>query len=206
MAELLNAFDREGKVLKVEERSRLSLEIRAHSELHGDAHVAVECIYLMLANSAGQLYIVQRADKPENPWLWDKTVGGAVKAGESANQTVLREASEELGITALLIEPIEYGRAITKTDLHAQAVIRQIAFDPWLRSERVAANGERWFKRHRTTVYAGRYDGAVRFADGEANDLKLLTVDDLCTAMAKEPDTFTWDLRVIIERYAAELT
>jgi isopentenyldiphosphate isomerase len=205
MAELINGFDATGKVLKVEERSRLNLEIRAHAEMHGDAHVAVECIYLMLGNSAGQLYVVQRAEKPENPWLWDKTVGGAVAAGEAANHAMLREVTEELGITAILVEPEEYSQSVAQVDLGQQAVVRQIAFDPWFRSERVAANGERWFKRHRVTVYAGRYDGPVRFADGEANDLKLLTLNELCTAMANEPDTFTWDLRVIIERYGAQL-
>ncbi len=90
--ELLNAFDAKGNIIKVEERKCLLDEIQENSYRTGDAHLAVEAIYLILFNSAGELLIVQRGDKPENPWLWDKTVGGHVKAGETFDATLYREA------------------------------------------------------------------------------------------------------------------
>ncbi len=203
--ERVNAFDREGRVVKVEERSRLDQEIREHSLRHGDADLAVECVYLMLVNAGGSLYIVQRAAKAENPWLWDKTVGGGVMAGDSPDATVLREAAEELGITAILVDPKEYDVSSRQARTKEHAIVRRLGFDPWFRSERVGPNGERWVKRHRMTMYAGRYDGEVVFADGEADALALLTLEDLRKAMQARPNEFTYDLRSILDQYATEL-
>ena len=202
MIERVHAFDREGNVVRSRERIQLNREIRQHSKQHGDAHIALECIYLMLVNAAGALYIVQRAAKSENPWLWDKTVGGGVLAGDTADQTLEREAAEELGITAVLVSPAAYAQRVVESDLQTQAIVRQIGFDPWFRSERIAPDGERWIKRHRVTLYAGRYDGPVRFADGEANAVRLMTLEELRSDLALRPAEFTADLRAIVERFA----
>src|SRR5688572_20693074 len=195
MSERIHAFDRDGRVLAVEERTLLNQQIREYSIRHGDANVAVECVYLMLVNSSGAFYIVQRADKAENPWLWDKTVGGGVTAGDTPDQTVVREAAEELGIVTVLVSVTEHTALSAQTDTRQHAIVRQIAFDPWFRSERVAADGARWVKRHRTTLYAGRYDGDVRFADGEANAVALMTLAELRAALDARPHDFTDDLR-----------
>ena len=203
--ERVNAFDHDGNVVRSGERIQLNQEIRRHSKQHGDAHIALECVYLMLVNGAGALYIVQRAAKSENPWLWDKTVGGGVRAGDTADQTLVREAAEELGIIAVLVSGAAYARRVAEADLQTHAIVRQIGFDPWFRSERVAPDGERWVKRHRVTLYAGRYDGPVRFADGEANAMRLMTLEELRSAFSSRPAEFTLDLRAIVERFAGQI-
>ena len=205
MIERVYAFDRDGNVVGAGERIQLNHEIRRYSEQHGDAHSALECIYLMLANAAGAFYIVQRAAKSENPWLWDKTVGGGVLAGDTADQTLVREAAEELGITVVLASADAYEELVAEANLQTHAIVRRIGFDPWFRSERVAPDGERWVKRHRVTLYAGRYDGPVRFADGEANAMGLMTLEELRSAFAARPADFTSDLRAIVERFAGQI-
>lgn len=49
-----------------------------------------------LVESGGGLLLLRRADEPQRGW-WD-TVGGFVAAGESAEQAMLREAREEIGV------------------------------------------------------------------------------------------------------------
>lgn len=203
--ERVHAFDRDGNVVRSGDRIQLNQEIRQHSKQHGDAHIALECIYLMLVNAANALYIVQRAAKSENPWLWDKTVGGGVLAGDTADQTVVREAAEELGICAVLVSAAAYAQRVAEADLRTQAIVRQIGFDPWFRSKRIAPDGEHWLKRARVTLYAGRYDGPVRFADGEANAMRLMTLEELRSDLDSRPAAFTSDLREIVERFGAEL-
>lgn len=50
----------------------------------------------------GRLWIARRADdKPTDPGMWDNLVGGLASAGESLDQSLLRESSEEAGLAAV---------------------------------------------------------------------------------------------------------
>jgi ADP-ribose pyrophosphatase YjhB (NUDIX family) len=49
-----------------------------------------------LVEADGRLLLLRRAIEPQRGW-WD-TVGGFVAAGESAEQAMLREAEEEIGV------------------------------------------------------------------------------------------------------------
>jgi ADP-ribose pyrophosphatase YjhB (NUDIX family) len=53
-----------------------------------------------LVESDGRLLLLRRADEPQRGW-WD-TVGGFVVAGESAEQAMLREAREEIGVAVTI--------------------------------------------------------------------------------------------------------
>jgi ADP-ribose pyrophosphatase YjhB (NUDIX family) len=53
-----------------------------------------------LVERAGRLLLLRRADEPQRGW-WD-TVGGFVAAGESAEQAMVREAREEIGVEITL--------------------------------------------------------------------------------------------------------
>jgi isopentenyldiphosphate isomerase len=203
--ELLNAFNAVGEFVKVDERKRLLQEIREYSNRTGDAPLAVESVYLMLCNSAGSLYVVRRGNKPENPWLWDKTVGGHVSAGESHATTVCREALEEIGTEVILTDIVNYPRDAERLDTEKFAVVRPIDFAPWLRSVRVVQNGEPWVKRHRSVIYAGRFDGIPQFKDGEAVEYKLWPKDDLLEVIQQHPTEYTYDLGVLLKSYAVFL-
>jgi isopentenyldiphosphate isomerase len=48
-------------------------------------------------NSAGRIYLQKRSRiKEENTGMYDKTVGGHIVAGDSANMTVVKECAEEM--------------------------------------------------------------------------------------------------------------
>ena len=56
-------------------------------------------VHICVFNSAGQLLIQQRQPFKEGwPNLWDVTVGGAVRAGETSQEGARRELQEEVGL------------------------------------------------------------------------------------------------------------
>lgn len=63
----------------------------------GDYHLIV---FVWIFNSAGQLLLTKRsAEKESYPNLWE-TTGGAVIAGETSREAIVRELREETGILA----------------------------------------------------------------------------------------------------------
>jgi hypothetical protein len=84
-AELLNVYDAAGRVV--------GQRPRAEAKRGG---LAVGAVNALVRNGAGAVLLQRRPLDKENGGLWDKTVGGHVSAGESFDDTVVREAGEEL--------------------------------------------------------------------------------------------------------------
>jgi len=200
--ELLHAYDQRGQLIKTQDREALLKEIRDFSYKHGDAHLAVETIYLVLSNLKGELYIVKRGDKPENPNRYDKTVGGHVYVGETAFSTLYRETREEIGVQVILTDLLEYPQVVQAHDTHQFAVVRPIDYNPWMKSIRHVKDGEPWVKRHKVTIFAGIYSGPVRFVDGEAIGMQLIPKGELLERIKQSPDQFTYDLEMLVRNYS----
>ncbi len=206
--EYLEAYDQNGQFKKVAERTRLLREIKAYSLLHGDAKYAVRVCHLFLMNSAGELYIIQRAKKDENPYLFDKTLGAHMVKGETFDVGLQRESGEELGIKAKIVMNGTYQWAVRHTDLEEEAVITEFAYDPWYKSVRKNRDGTEWVKRHHVKNYVGIYNGELttkNFIDGEALQLKLITLNDLEAEIKATPEVFTHDLIDLVSRYKPHL-
>jgi isopentenyldiphosphate isomerase len=61
---------------------------------------------LWITNSNGDVLLAQRKmDKKVDPGKWAEAVGGTVEGADSYEETVIREAEEELGLTNLAIAP-----------------------------------------------------------------------------------------------------
>ncbi len=64
-------------------------------------------IHLHIINSKGEIYLQKRAlHKDTQPGKWDTSVGGHVDVGETIEQALLRETSEELNITGIRPVPL----------------------------------------------------------------------------------------------------
>jgi isopentenyldiphosphate isomerase len=62
-------------------------------------------VHLHLFNRGGELFLQKRAKtKDIQPGKWDTSVGGHVSPGETANETLIREAGEELGLNNFIPE------------------------------------------------------------------------------------------------------
>ena len=69
-------------------------------EAHSGSRVLHPVVHLHLFNSKGQLYLQRRPLwKDIQPGRWDTSCGGHMNYGETPEQALRREVSEELGVT-----------------------------------------------------------------------------------------------------------
>ena len=67
---------------------------------HGGTKPLHPVVHLHVLNSNGDLYLQKRSSlKDIQPGKWDAAVGGHIDYGETPEEALSREASEELGIT-----------------------------------------------------------------------------------------------------------
>ncbi len=68
-------------------------------ECHGGSFLLHPVVHLHIFNSRGELFLQKRSAKKDiQPGKWDTAVGGHITFGEEADQALMREAKEELGI------------------------------------------------------------------------------------------------------------
>ena len=146
--ELLNVYDREGRVVGARRRA----EAKAAGE-------PVGAVNILLVNGRGEVLLQRRPEDKENGGSWDKSVGGHVSAGESFDQTAVREAGEEL-----FDDPASKAVQLVPTpEALAQAgdLQRQVAFFPaarqlGLRDVRRAPEGGVRNVVYHVAIYLGR--------------------------------------------------
>jgi len=167
--------------------------------------LALGAINLLLVNAQGEVLLQRRPVDKENGGRWDKTVGGHVDAGESFDQTVVREAGEELFSDGrsprvrLARDAAELERLMTTTDLGHAAVFRREALQLNLRDVRLAPEGGLRNVVYHVASYLGRTDIPIEgFAppEDEIADLRYATpaeVDQLLASCQLAPNmAFLW--------------
>ncbi|MHC4661108.1 MAG: NUDIX domain-containing protein [Planctomycetota bacterium] len=201
--EFIYAYDRNGeKVGEKREKKQLIKEIREHSLQHGDAPYAVAVIHLVFLRTTGELRVIKRAHKSENPDLWDKTVGGHVRAGETYDSALIRESNEEISVKVVLSDMCYFPRLLREFDLNEFAIVRRLDFRPWSKSTRKMRNDDTWEKRDRVATYFGVYDGEFRFRDGETVESEDWAYDELKAEIKQNPGEYTYDLKEMMRQYA----
>ena len=209
--EHLHATDRNGRHVETSERTALLAEIRDHSRCHGDAPMAVPVVHVILMNSTGAIRLVQRGDKPENPFMWDKAVGGHVVWDDPAlpreafDANALKEMAEEVGIqdVTLATDSFQFRQYLLSgsLDFQAQALIHLIDLDPWQGGISRVRQGEPWLKRHYVATYAGVFDGPFVFVDGEAQAERTISKHELMMDVQEHPWLYADGVRIFMQRY-----
>jgi ADP-ribose pyrophosphatase YjhB (NUDIX family) len=134
--ELLNVYDAQGRVIGQRRRR----EAKASG-------LAVGAVNALVCSPDGELLMQRRPEDKENGGRWDKSVGGHVSAGEDFDQTLVREAGEELfddartphvrlAGTAAEFEALRTGPAIAH-----QVLLRRVGLQLNLRDVRLAPGG-----------------------------------------------------------------
>jgi isopentenyldiphosphate isomerase len=202
MAEELEIFDLNGKLLRVQDRKKFYSEIKKEFDKKGKISRKVKSIRLILMNSSGRIYLQKRSKiKSENPGLYDKTVGGHVSKGDSYNMTVIRECAEELGFPASILSNEEFERSIKVTDLNIIGVFRKVDEIPNFKSVRIDKKGKKFVQPYISTIFIGYYDGAIRFVDGESSGIEVFSLKELKEEIKENPNKFTEDIKFMIKNY-----
>ncbi len=202
MTELLEVYDLQGKLLKIQERSKFYSDIKKEYASKGRVSKQVKSVRILLLNSRGRIYLQKRSKlKNENPGLYDKTVGGHVSKDETWDMAAIRECAEELGFPASILSPEEFDRAIHVTDLSVVGIFRKVDYIPNFQSVRVTADGGRFVQPFITTIYIGYYDGAIKFVDGESSGVEVFSRDELKEEIKSNSGKFTEDLKYMIKNY-----
>ena len=193
--EVLNVYDANGRVVGAQPRHEAKR-----------SGLAVGAVNALVFDAAGRVLLQRRPGDKENGGRWDKSVGGHVAAGEDFDQTVVREAGEELFDDAgsprvvLAETPAVYERALRSADLAATVVLRRIGLQLNLRDVRIAPGGSgvRNVLYH-VAIYAGRSDadvGTFRPQPSEIDALSWFTpaeVDRMLLDSALAPNmAFLW--------------
>lgn len=203
--ECLYAYDKDENILKKDKKKKLLSEQRKASFESGDSPFALHAIYLLLTHPEKGAYIVQRADKREDPDLWSMTVGGHVSADEPPDDTVVRETKEELNMRLVLASIDDCVRQAREQPLMEYAIAHKVAFIPWLGTYRLdRPTKDHWLKRTHAHLYAGVFRGSPVIGP-EARAVKIYTKDDLRHGLSEHNRLFSDTLRVFVERYPAIL-
>jgi isopentenyldiphosphate isomerase len=151
--ELLNLYDGEGRVVGAKPRR----EAKASG-------LAVGAVNALLSDARGRVLLQRRPPGKENGERWDKSVGGHVSAGEDFDDTLVREAGEELfddprsPRIRLAASEDEFASLRRAADLGRDVVLRRVAFQRNLRDVRGAPAGSVRNVLYHVAIYAGRTD------------------------------------------------
>jgi isopentenyldiphosphate isomerase len=180
--ELLDVFDAKGAVIGARPRG----EAKASG-------LPVGAVNLLLTGAEGRVLLQRRPADKENGGRWDKSVGGHVGAGETFEETMAREAAEELfdqpgtPRVRLASSETEYARWIDEGRARDGIVARRVGLRLNLRDVRAAPGGGLRTAVYHVAVFRGRTDLALDafrpqaaeveelrfFAPGEIDELLL---------------------------------
>ena len=168
--ELLNVYDAAGKVVGARPRRAAKA-----------SGMAVGAVNALLVNRAGEVLLQRRPSDKENGARWDKSVGGHVSAGEEWDETLVREAGEELfsdpgaGRVRLAGSEPQFRALLEGADLGQDVVLRRVALQLNLRDVRHApgGGGVRNVLYH-VAIYAGRTDVPLDAFRPQADEIDAL--------------------------------
>ena len=158
---ILNVIDEEGNILQEATRQ----EIHEKGLLHPEIHV-------WFYTPAGEIVFQHRAkDKDTFPDLLDATVGGHVEIGDSYEETALKEAEEETGVS---LDPKNLTLLRTTITKHRDEITGMT-------------------NHARRNVYAYRYEGRVedlKIEEGKSLGFESWSLDKLFNLSEEERKMF----------------
>ena len=153
--EIFPLVDEDGNVVGEATRNRC----------HDGSKLLHPVIHLHVFNTAGELFLQKRSDtKDIQPGKWDSSVGGHIDIGEAPEQAALREAREEIGLTA--ITPRYVTKYIIETDI----------------------------ERELTYCFFAIYDGNITIDNGEVVDGRFWSLDEIKSCLGKDIFTPNFEL------------
>ncbi|HSB61006.1 MAG TPA: NUDIX domain-containing protein [Vicinamibacteria bacterium] len=167
--ELLNVYDADGAVTGAMPRREAKR-----------SGLAVGAVNVLLASADGEVLLQRRPPDKENGGRWDKSVGGHVAAGESFDETAVRETGEELfddpASPRVVLAPDEAAYRARLDDPRPLdgVLFRRVSFQRNLRDVRRGPDGALRNVLYHVAVYLGRSDVPVGAFRPQASEIARL--------------------------------
>jgi isopentenyl-diphosphate delta-isomerase type 1 len=124
------------------------------SECHGNPSLVHRVAHVLVFDGNGRLLLQKRSmHKDIQPGRWDTSVGGHLDPGESYLEAACREMNEELGIEGVPLTWLYFSK---------------------IRNEIESEN---------VSTYLARYDGEVRFAPEEIDEVRFWSPEEIDIAL-----------------------
>jgi isopentenyldiphosphate isomerase len=149
--ERLNVYDADGRAVGARPRRAAKA-----------SGLAVGAVNALVVDGRRHVLLQRRPRGKDNGERWDKSVGGHVSEGEEFDQTLVREAGEELfddprsPRIRFAASGEEFASLLRSADLAREVVIRRVAFQRNLRDVRVGPAGAVRNVLYHVAIYAGR--------------------------------------------------
>jgi len=168
---------------------------------------ANDIIDIFIFNSHQELLVQKRSyDKTHNAGLLDKSIGGHVRYGDSADYSVMVETVQELQTPSIVLKNTEDFKKtliLLKDYLTTISIIRHSRSKIYIMEKII--DGKMVKIANKIHAYFGIYDGSIRPVDREAKGILFYTLPELEIEMKKFPRTFTQDMHVLIKELHPEI-
>lgn len=155
----------------------LGLMEKQQAHINGLLHRAFS---VFIFNEKGEMLLQKRAEKKyHSPGKWTNAVCSHPRNGETYLEGAERRLNEELGIEAELSEKFYF---IYKADV----------------------GGGLW-EHELDHVFTGIYNADFNLNTDEVEEIRFISLEDLETEMAKNPEEFTEWFKIILEEYKHNL-
>ncbi len=203
--EYLDVYDENGIFVKTQEKKEFTKEIKEYFRTTWKVRYAVKSVWLFLHNLEKELYLVQRAETEDSPWLIDKTAWGHIKSWEDYNKAIVRELQEELWLDSIVAkDENEFKELILIIDTTKVAVIKLLENIPWLLVN--VKWKEEYQRRFNTFIFMGVYNWEINnFPDWSAKKCIKLSVEQALNKIENNPNNFTNILPELIKKYSTSI-
>lgn len=174
----------------------------------GKPSKAVDIVNIFLFNRHQELLIQKRSNnKNHNPGLLDKSIGGHIVHGDSADYTVMVETVQELQTPSIVLRnDLDFIKTLKLLKSYIETIAIVKHHHTKLYHLEKEFNGEKVVIANRTHVYFGIYDGQIRPVDREAKGVLYYTLAELEDEMKRFPDTYTQDMHAYITELSPDIS
>jgi isopentenyldiphosphate isomerase len=170
-------------------------------------NLAVHVIDILLFTSHGDIILQKRSHtKAHNPSLLDKSIGGHIVYGDTADYTVMVESVQELLTPSIVLKnDADFNKTLglLKNYTETISIIKPVETVEWTLNKLHESSQK---PIHNVVhMYFGLYDGRMRPADREAAGMLYYSYENLKREIEQNPAQFTDDLIQMCSKYDEQI-
>ncbi len=208
MSEILNTFllDDPETPIPMDRDDFYTEQIETYQKT-GKPTRACEIVDVFIFNSEKELLVQKRSpNKRHNPGLFDKSIGGHVRYGDTPDYTVMVESVQELQTPSIVLKnkaDFKKTLVLLQDYLTTVALIEHGNSSIILLEKKINHNPV--IIANKIHFYLGIYDGRLKTVDKEAQGILNYKLNDLTEEMKSNPSLFTNDMHVLFRKFHSDL-